>query len=430
MAITILQEPTSPNLANTELIYSISSSNAGNPQFRYVVDIAWAAGGSFNLDTTFRVYPNLNFTGNFDISRYISDDYLGDTAEYDFNTWFVGPSPLLSSGVMDQYLVEFKEEYASDLNSTPYTSSVLASDIITVLPEGFKNINDNTGTGYNFDSGSYYYDGGPAKKVKILTTNPSTFTGTDDIDFVFSLPLNAGCPVNVIQDAAYALTWYVDAYGFNDTLIAQDSYTYAASTSYPAQRTINVGPAALTNIAIYPNISTQINAGNVKYIYAYASFTSNKLKMYVDYQCDYDNDPPYTIGWIGQLGTLEVFSPGTPLRKVTNINRKEYDRTFVRYEDFLPSYNQSNRGKTTYTTEYSDTYEFTTDWLNEEQAQWLSGLFESNQVVFNISPDKFYNDQLPVTITNSSYTVNNSTSRNKLFQYTVQFKYSLDRHSR
>ena len=39
MSFDILQQPTTPNVVGTPLVYSMSSSNAGQPQFRYVLTI-------------------------------------------------------------------------------------------------------------------------------------------------------------------------------------------------------------------------------------------------------------------------------------------------------------------------------------------------------------------------------------------------------
>ena len=42
MALTILQEPTSPNVSSTNLIYTVSSSNVPQFQYRYIADLYYS----------------------------------------------------------------------------------------------------------------------------------------------------------------------------------------------------------------------------------------------------------------------------------------------------------------------------------------------------------------------------------------------------
>ena len=39
MAITIKSQPSPTNCSKTNLVYNVSSSNATNPQFRYIMDV-------------------------------------------------------------------------------------------------------------------------------------------------------------------------------------------------------------------------------------------------------------------------------------------------------------------------------------------------------------------------------------------------------
>ena len=64
MAITILGQPTTPNVTDTKLVYSISSSNALQPQFQYVTDVK--QGGT--LLTRLYTYPNPTGNGIVEVS--------------------------------------------------------------------------------------------------------------------------------------------------------------------------------------------------------------------------------------------------------------------------------------------------------------------------------------------------------------------------
>ena len=76
MAITITKNQTSPNLANNTVVYAVTSTKDGEPQFRFVLDINDRDG---NLLQRIKQQPNVdNNTGIFDIGNILTT-YLGPT---------------------------------------------------------------------------------------------------------------------------------------------------------------------------------------------------------------------------------------------------------------------------------------------------------------------------------------------------------------
>jgi len=71
MALTILQEPTSPNVSSTNLIYTVSSSNVPQFQYRYIADL-YESGNATRL-ARFKYPQNSSGTANIDLSRPIGD---------------------------------------------------------------------------------------------------------------------------------------------------------------------------------------------------------------------------------------------------------------------------------------------------------------------------------------------------------------------
>jgi hypothetical protein len=86
-----------------------------------------------------------------------------------------------------------------------------------------------------------------------------------------------------------------------------------------------------------------------------------------------------------------------PLRSDNQVDRSIYERSFVRYEDSIGSYNISNRGNTQYRTEYDKRYIITTDFITKETSQWLTELFESPEVFIQQN-----GDFVPINITNTT----------------------------
>ena len=131
------------------------------------------------------------------------------------------------------------------------------------------------------------------------------------------------------------------------------------------------------------------------------------------------------FAFINQYGFWDYYNVYNPLRRLTNVDRSLYDRTFVRYEDSQALYDITNRGNTQYKTEYTDSYEIVTDFIDKRMADWLTELFESPSVYIQKN-----GDFIPVNILNTTVDWNMNQYRQKLFQYTIQFKYANDRITR
>ena len=105
MAITITQEPTSPNVSYTKLMYVASGSGTtSNPQYKYVIDV-FESGSSTRL-ARLKTPANPDGIGVFDVSSIIQDD-LG----YDENWYHPGAQTNASSSRLFQ--LKFGEEYAT-----------------------------------------------------------------------------------------------------------------------------------------------------------------------------------------------------------------------------------------------------------------------------------------------------------------------------
>jgi len=120
MAITIEQQPrrvdstgyVAPNAAYTNLLYVLSSSNATQPQFRYVTTISE---GGTDL-TTIKTYPNETNNAVIDAAPIIQS-YLG----YD-RYWKLSGSadPVLSKKLFE---FDFGEEYGTSISSSTTIAS-------------------------------------------------------------------------------------------------------------------------------------------------------------------------------------------------------------------------------------------------------------------------------------------------------------------
>lgn len=406
------QNPNGFNVVGTPLVYSVSSSNAGQPQFRYEFTISPPS--SFVPDNVLRVYPNKEGIGTIDISN-LADTYAEAYLNADLTTYGLGGIPRLG--------VQVRELYAADFNSIPSYGSGYLSTQIDLL-RGYKNINDDTGTGYDFDFTPYMILSGSGEFVDLLTSDPSVlnFGYTSVPEEKQYVPRSGGS----VLGAIYALAgpnvdFEFDVVGWdaNGNLISVDSIAFSGTGTIPRIFSANATP-------LFPAQYANLNANwdNIAYYDLVIVGTDQYMRHYVLDDCDISDKTSFA--WMNEFGVYDHYFVSNPRRRRSNVTRYDYDRTFVRYEDRDSSYDITNRGKRQYLTEYDYTYSVTTDYLTEKQAKWLSGMFESDDVyVANFEgQDNVYKETRGIQIVNSSYEVNNSTSRNKLFQYTIDFKFN------
>ena len=123
MAITILQTPDNPNVSNTNLIYTVSSSNVPQFQYRYIADL-YESGSATRL-ARFKYPQNSSGTANIDVGRPIGD-YLDNT-----NNWEVQFSS--ASNTVQAFEIQFGEEYGTSYTSPVTVFTNVASASINVF---------------------------------------------------------------------------------------------------------------------------------------------------------------------------------------------------------------------------------------------------------------------------------------------------------
>ena len=425
MAVTVLQQPTTPNVTNTNLVYTLSSSLAGSPQFRYVTDVYES--GSGNYITTLKNYPNTSGNTNIDVSRILNDRLSYD--EY----WKITGSiaPVESVKTFD---LRFGEEYGTSVSSSRTTYTGSSSNYLQVFPG---NVYKNEGS-FNFNTSSFDGPGNP-----YLTNDPAAQTEElfPDGDYAYLVNSTDYHTVTIFEDtsgtpASIQIRGSKLENGINTVV---NTLTIPLTPPVGAFNTIGVGPQNLSDYT--GSWANYIANGDINVIYSLNDpggfvmyindkwdgvpakiFPSNWYAPKTFKQC---SDEYTRFAFINQYGFWDYYNVYNPLRRVTNVNRSLYERPFVRYEDSQALYDISDRGNKQYKTEYTDQYEITTDFIDKPTGDWLTELFDSPSVYIQ------KNGQfIPVNILNTTVDWNMNENRQKLFQYTIQFKYANDRITR
>lgn len=432
MPVTVTQSPTTPNAAYTRLVYVASGSvTTSEPQYQYVMDVYES--GNTDLITRITQVPNPAGVAVFDPSPILQGQLQID------NNWkTLGATGPISS--VQTFDIRFGEQYGtSDSSSvTVYTGST--SNYLQVFP-GI--VNENNGVSYNFNTSSFskplnnpYLTNAPyAFNNPIREISATGYHGLMNSEDYFTATIFG----DTFQSASYVKVECVRIEnGERITDIIPDIIIPLTPPS-GSFNTVGIGPK---NLAEYdPVFSASLAAGDINFIYTFDDFGG--ISYYINDKWDgipYTNSTrlEYTgetfkkcsdnyvrFAFINQYGFWDYYNVYNPVKTETTLERESFDNSFVNYSNQLSPYNANRRGeKQTYLAS-TDRYSVDTDYINKETANWLEELMESPSVYLQ-EGDNF----VPIIITNTEYRTNNSTARNKLFQYTIEWEYANARRSR
>jgi hypothetical protein len=129
---------------------------------------------------------------------------------------------------------------------------------------------------------------------------------------------------------------------------------------------------------------------------------------------------PIRFTWLNNLGGRDWFTFIKRNTNTQNASRSTMYRVpgYWSAADFsIQQLNPSRYGTTVYNVELTNTWTASTDWISEEQSEWLRSMFASPSV-FVYLPGR--TQPTAITITDASYSVQ-TYAREKLFQYFVSF---------
>lgn len=137
-------------------------------------------------------------------------------------------------------------------------------------------------------------------------------------------------------------------------------------------------------------------------------------------------EPLVRIKFLNNLGSWSYWNfKGNSQKQVTNITRTEYKRPL----EFSPlSYSLSNtRGNAVLATKAYETFTINTDWITEDESEFLNQLVISPEVyIYQHTTLANYPDaNIPIIITDTSYK-RNTLKVDKIFSLTITYKYAFD----
>ena len=466
--ITIQQAAARLNLANSDMIWEVTSVSSSAPQFQYVLSLQSGCG---TVLTTIKQQPNPSGKGVFNLGRIVKQ-YL----DYDTYALDMGATGSLfnkNTETAKFFRVAFGEEFGTSTTSsvTSFTgvgnatgsAAFTGSNPFYYLLNG--TLDPNAGD-WNWNTGSYF--------VMRPTPNSQTFTSqvalTDAprtqyvtlADYASISLLNGN--LSQVTGSAQDIAWVEYTLYYTGSVIASASFdnldntsnfrsggprTGSISNAFPS--TINtctstsgsqtsgsllvhvgVGPQNLLDNGGLPQLTGSWDYYEVEFYPQGPSGPNtngvwDKFTFYKqDALCGYNGR---RFAWINNYGVWDYFNFKLQENKTTALDFGTYKRNFVNYSTTTNSvgYDKKRRGTDGYYTNISENFQVYSDWLTQEQADWLgsSGIFYSPNVYIQDGTD-----WLPIIVLDNEFVSKTNPRTQKNFQYIVNYTLANNKRSR
>lgn len=465
MAISIQQQPTTPNMANADLLFAVTSSQINQPQFQYVVDIYES--GSSTIVQRVKQQVNPSGYGVFNLGEILTQNMptstgLGYEVAID-NKESIWTSDRVWLGNVDnakQYTIYFGEEYGTSASSsvTLYDGAGSAGDPNVTgshyhfFVDGHVDVNNEVN--FNFNSGSKYAYENPMDDVTFTHQFGLTdFAATQSIRLgdshtisFFNGNVSGEDPVTGVTASeamdVYALT--LKQYDSTGSLL--DSSVYAnltvragTPTRWDAVYRNQQGYTRLVHCAVGPYQWEQYGVPlNANCAYYDCIFTSQATDTFpndngiwgsyrfiiTEANCGYNG---VRFIWKNKYGVWDYYN--FELAESTNgiIERKSYNQSFVDYSSTTPivSFDKARRGKNNYYNKVTKRRGAQTNYLTQAEADVIKELFYSTNVYIQDGTDF-----IPVTIETANLVEKTNPRTQKLYQYQIEYVYANDTRAR
>jgi len=459
--ITVNQLADQLTMVNSDLVYVLTSDSSSRSQFQY---ITYIQDSSSTTLTTIKQQPNPSSKGVFDIGR-ISKQY-----EY-YDTY----APLAGSGSTNDlfnkqteaakiFKIRFGEEWGTSSTSSVTTSSVTTTGSVPYYYWINGVIDPNYGA-WGWNTSSYYKP----------QTTPSSAT------FNYNVGMTIASRTQYCQIEDYLTVGLLNGSLDGSSTVAQDIYCYrlevynsgskvyddyvpnigsAIGETYGGPRTnftqlwsdvtstptgskvlgkqtentllmyAGIGPGNLTINGNYFDFTQAWDYYTVTFLSQQAASTPNnngvwdKFTIYKqDPNCGYET---VRFMWINEMGVWDYYNFTLAKTDTYELEKATYKKNFVDYSTSTTSpYNIRRRGTEVFDTKISQTYTVNSDWLTQQESDWLVQLFYSPQVFIQDGLDI-----IPIWIDTTEVITKSNVRTQKLFTYKVSYKLSNQKRSR
>jgi len=465
MAISVTKQPTFTGVANNTNIFQLNSPSSSNAQYRVVGDIF-----NNNAPTVLlqRIKQQPNSSGNviFDIGTILQTQ-LTDPAPTTLTT--TSPWTRSSTNAM-RYIVKWGEEWGTSPSSSvilrPGNSNSAGNPAVSgsnfyFVWNGLADPNDKltaAATSYNWVSTTKWFPTTPTPtagsnvftRQVCLTDMPRTASirnneslivsflqGNEDTTFATTNQAqDIFAHVIQVYDSANTLLTTITSYNItgggagggprqgSNTLwsdvTAQLNYSNTTSGVNYSLMAANIGPNAYTawntldwSYAIVTLYGQTDATPTIDTTAIWDQFRLNKTEA----ECGYEG---IRFAWKNEYGVYDFYTFDLQLDKRANITRESFEQNFVNYSNtstggIFTSIRQ-RRGMKNFYNKIEETWTANSNWLDQDEADWLKELFYSAQVFYYSTT---YSAWIPITIVSADLVEKTNPRTQQLFQYQI-----------
>ena len=393
MAITILANPKDFAPVYNKMEYLIESTNVAQPNFAYLVDIYINGSGTKTVRLRIPARPSDN-KGKVDIHRVLESALTSDVGNPtgDAGTYDASNSSL-------SYIVEFGEEYGTTVVQYPNEETDISRKAFNASLEKRPFI--------NWDVTEYELDG---ITKKFLTNMPDNN----------KVSLNSHGWLYYLDDPAITFI-NVNVFDLNGSPLAGAKIDVTASTS--DIQFVPSSPASLNNIDVtnllvgaQPIIDSTVGSYEIQ-ARGVGSYSETRTFI-IEESCKYNTN---TLIFQNNLGAFDSFTFYLGDMSMADIERKDMK---VNVDTVVGSdivYSMNEREKVTYYTKKSETIKLMSDWISEEESNWLLELMSSPEIYLQEG-----NELVAVAKIKATNYTKKKVVRDKLFKIDVELELGYD----
>lgn len=389
MAITIITSPTDVSSANNPLIITCSSDNVANANFKYI----WQVYDGATLIATLKTSPRPDTYGLMNVQRIV-ENYV--TSDFAIGEATDGYECLNSYKDIE---VAVGEEYGDPIVEYP----ALGSAVTTILNAALKHSAASFGAEPDFIDATLKSTYMMSNLVTgankpFLTASPrSVCLEFDQNYYLYAL-------INVGQEPAKLILKYYDE---NDALLSTATKTLTGTASEVVRYGVGTKNIKLWNAAYLVGAAWY----TIQLATAGSVAISELFTFRIGCECSKFNEN-FRLHFLNPLGGYDAHNFNKAYHRNLATARSSFQKVMGTVSNSgVFTYSINDRGKRNFNILTTETIKVNSDWLTEEEAEWMFSLVKSTDVLWEINATTF----APVTLTDVQYNAKSYAADGKLF---------------
>jgi hypothetical protein len=424
MAITLNNEPEAYHPVYQPMWFSVSSNNYTQPNFKFICDVHVREGNGTNrgkiAQLKFLPVPGTDY-GKINVAGVLKS-YITHQAQNTANA----TSITATSGHILQYDVKFGEEYGPSSGITQYPN--LTTSLNKYAWNGAPRFEKHL-----FISGTQYSTTSPQNLLSYLNNDnfdTAKPVASDEEDFI-----------NFMEGSTSLGGVKILTYGANQNYLDFGIIWDKFKPKGVGNRFMRcaIGPANINGLTatdwrFTPSNDPMITA-SVKYYRVCLvnnSFTETSNAVFFEIVDKCTKDTAFDFQFLNGLGGYECFRFTGAYQINDDIQKSEFKKVHGSWNTTSEIWGDaySDRAKSYHSVVSRKKFKVYSDWITEDQSQWLRDLMRSIDVRVKwpnpLSPSEYY--WIPVQVLNSTY-IEKREASDRLFNIEMEFEFTVQDYS-